>query len=129
MSGCAQVASGRVRERGIFKTRKPRSISPRSHLSLILSSVTAIFIILELYKKSPPSQAEIFYLKSSTLDLSRTKATGANVYGLIRAVNHSLNSADIGLPGSVGLTVGVGNVMTEGHALTANTTLSHFDTS
>ena len=79
--------------------------------------------------KKTPLCKRSFFGALCTLDLSRTKATGANVYGLISAVNHSLNSADVGLPGSVGLTVRMGNVMTEGHALTANTTLSHFDTS
>ena len=68
-----------------------------------------------------------FYL--CTLDLSRTKATGANVNSLVCAVNYSLNPTDIRLPGSVGLTVGMGNVMSKGNALTADAALSHFDTS
>ena len=45
------------------------------------------------------------------------------------SVNDSLNLADIGLPGSVGLTVGVRYVVSENNALTADTALSHFDTS
>jgi len=44
-------------------------------------------------------------------------------------VNYCLYLTDVGLPGSVGLTVRVGNVMSKGNALTANATLSHFDTS
>ena len=64
-----------------------------------------------------------------TLNLSRTKATGANTNGLIGSVDNSLNLADIRLPGSVGLAVGMGNVVTKGNALAANTALSHFDTS
>ena len=45
------------------------------------------------------------------------------------SVNNSLNLTDIGLPGSVGLAVGVRHVVSEGNALTADTALSHFDTS
>ena len=44
----------------------------------------------------------------------------------MRTVNNCLYLADVRLPGSVGLTVRVGNVMTEGHALTADAALSHF---
>ena len=70
-----------------------------------------------------------FFNPLSALDLSGTKATGANGNGSIGSVNYSLNLTDIGLPGSVGLTVGVGNVMSKNNALTADTALSHFDTS
>ena len=45
------------------------------------------------------------------------------------AVNNSLYLADIGLPCSVRLTVGVRNVVSESNTLTANATFSHFDTS
>ena len=41
-------------------------------------------------------------------------------------VDHRLNTLDIGLPGTVGTSVGVGNLDTEGHALAAKITLSHF---
>ena len=61
-----------------------------------------------------------------TLDLSGTKATGANCNGGMSTVNNCLNLTNVRLPGSVGLTVRVGNVMTEGHALTADAALSHF---
>ena len=64
-----------------------------------------------------------------TLDLTRTKATRAYVNGLMGSVHNCLNLADIGLPSSVGLAVGVGNVVTKSHALTANATICHFDTS
>ena len=65
----------------------------------------------------------------SAFDLSGTKATGANGNGSVGSVNYSLNLTDVGLPGSVGLTVGVRHVVSESNALTANTALSHFDTS
>ena len=63
------------------------------------------------------------------LNLTGSEATGANVNGGMRSVNDRLYLTDVGLPGSVGLTVRVGNVVSKGNALTANATLSHFDTS
>ena len=65
----------------------------------------------------------------SALDLAGTETTGTNVNGLVGTVNNCRHLSDVGLPGSVGLAVRVGNVMTEGHALAADTALSHFDTS
>ena len=69
------------------------------------------------------------FLILSALDLSGTKATRANVNGGIRAVYNCLNPTNVGLPGSVGLAVGVRHVVSESNALTADTALSHFDTS
>ena len=54
-----------------------------------------------------------------------TQAAGANAYSHVGTVNHSLNLTDVGLPGSVGLPVGVRNVVSECNTLTANTALSH----
>ena len=42
-----------------------------------------------------------------------------------RAIDHCLNALDIGLPGTIGTSVGMGNLDTEGHALIAKLTLSH----
>ena len=63
------------------------------------------------------------------LNLAGTKATRANADGLMSTVNDSLYLSDVRLPGSVGLAVGVRHVVSEGNALTADTALSHFDTS
>ena len=41
------------------------------------------------------------------------------------SVNDSLNALDVGLPGTVGTSVGVGDLDTEGYALTTKITLSH----
>ena len=70
-----------------------------------------------------------FFKSLSALDLSGAKATRANVNSSVCSVNYSLNLTDVGLPGSVGLTVGVRHVVSESNALTADTALSHFDTS
>ena len=79
--------------------------------------------------KKTPLCKRSFFGALCTLDLSRTKETRAIVNGLIATVNYSLNLADVRLPGSVGLTVRVRNVVSESNALTANATFSHFDTS
>ena len=63
------------------------------------------------------------------LNLSRTKATGANIHRAVCAVYNGLNLADVGLPSSVCLTVGVGNIVSKNNTLTAYATLSHFYTS
>ena len=41
-------------------------------------------------------------------------------------INDCLDALDVGLPGTVGTSVGVRNLDTEGHALIAKITLSHF---
>ncbi len=64
-----------------------------------------------------------------TLNLAGTKATRANGNGSVSSVNDSLYLADIRLPGSVSFTVGVRYVVSESNTLTADTALSHFDTS
>ena len=61
-----------------------------------------------------------------TLYLAGTKATCANVNSCVRTVYNSLNLSDVRLPGSVCLTVRVGNIVTECYALAAYIALSHF---
>lgn len=65
-------------------------------------------------------------MRLRALDLSGTKATGANINSGVCTVNNCLNLTDVRLPGSVSLAVRVGNVVTKGNALTADTALSHF---
>ena len=62
-------------------------------------------------------------------NFARAQATGANRHGGGGPVNDSLYLADIGLPRTVGLAMGVRNVLTEHNALAANTALCHIDTS
>ena len=62
----------------------------------------------------------------STLDLIGTEASGTSVHMAGSTVNDSLDALDVGLPCTVGTSVGVGNLDTEGHALAAKITLSHF---
>ena len=41
------------------------------------------------------------------------------------SIDNGLDPLDIGLPGTVGTSVGVGNLNTKGHALAAKITLRH----
>lgn len=63
--------------------------------------------------------------RSNALNLAGTQATGTNINGLVRSVDDSLHTTNVGLPSSVRLTVGVGNVMTECNSLTAYRALCH----
>ena len=65
-------------------------------------------------------------LLDSTLDLIGTEASGTSVHMAGSTVNDSLDALDVGLPCTVGTSVGVRNLDTEGHALAAKITLSHF---
>lgn len=60
------------------------------------------------------------------LDLTGTQATRANVQGCMSAVYIRFYFSDIGLPLSVGLAIGMGNIVTEHNAFAAEFTLSHF---
>ena len=60
-----------------------------------------------------------------TLHLVGTEASGTSVHMAGSTINDCLDALDVGLPGTVGTSVGVRNLDTEGHALTAKITLSH----
>ena len=60
-----------------------------------------------------------------TGDLAGTEAAGAHIDVLGSTVDHSLNALDVGLPGTVGAAVGVGDLDTEGHALATELTFGH----
>ena len=58
-------------------------------------------------------------------NLVGTEATGTSVHMARSTVHNGLNPLNIGLPGSVGTSVGVGNLDTKGNALAAIITLCH----
>ena len=60
-------------------------------------------------------------------DLAGAEAAGAHIDVLGRAVHHSLDALDVGLPGAVGAAVGMGNLDAEVHALAAELALGHID--
>ena len=61
----------------------------------------------------------------SPLNLVRTEASGTSVHMARSTVHNGLDPLYIGLPGSVGTSVGVGNLDTKGNALTTIITLRH----
>ena len=71
----------------------------------------------------------LFYFCLRSGNLTVAQATGTNGNGLRGTVNDCLYLADVGLPGSVGFTVRVGNGLSENNALSADAALCHIDTS
>ena len=65
----------------------------------------------------------------SSLNLVGTEASGTSVHMARSTVDNGLNPLNIGLPGPVGTSVGVGNLNTEGNALATIITLRHNCTS
>ena len=61
----------------------------------------------------------------STLDLIGAEASGTSVHMAGSSVHDSLNALDVGLPCTIGTSVGVGDLDTEGYALATKITLSH----
>ena len=60
------------------------------------------------------------------LNLIGTEASGTSVHMAGGPVNDSLDALHVGLPCTVGTSVGVRDLDTEGYALTTKITLSHF---
>ena len=60
------------------------------------------------------------------LDLVGAKASGTDVYMARSPVDDRLDTLDIGLPHSVGTSVGMGHLDTECHTLAANIALCHW---
>lgn len=58
-------------------------------------------------------------------DLTGTEASGADVDVSGGAIHDRLNPLHVGLPGTVGAAVGVGNLDAEGHALVAEFAFGH----
>ena len=59
------------------------------------------------------------------LNLVGTEASGTSVHMARSTVDNRLDTLHVGLPGTVGASVGVGNLNAEGNALTTIITLSH----
>ena len=60
------------------------------------------------------------------LNLVGAEASGTCVNMAGSSVNDSLDALDVGLPCTIGTSVGMGNLDTKGHALATKITLSHF---
>ena len=70
-----------------------------------------------------------YYITCSCLDgalnLTGTQASCTDIDMARNTLNNSLNALNIGLPGSVGTSVGMGDLDTKGNALTAKIALCH----
>ena len=64
-------------------------------------------------------------LVSCSLNFVGAEASGTSVHMTGSSVNDSLNALDVGLPCTIGTSVGVRDLNAEGHALTTKITLSH----
>ena len=66
-----------------------------------------------------------YQLSDRAGNLTGTQTAGTNIDMAGRTVNDRLDALDIGLPGTIGTTVRVGNSDTESHALVAKLALCH----
>ena len=70
----------------------------------------------------------VFYSRGKSdgpLNLVGTEASGTSVHMARSTVDNSLDTLDIGLPSTVGTSVGVGDLDTKGNTLTTIITLRH----
>lgn len=58
-------------------------------------------------------------------DFAGTQTPGTNIYMARRTIDDRLDTFYIGLPGTIGTSVGVGNLNTKGNTLLAKLALSH----
>ena len=78
-------------------------------------------------RKKPLDQSGFYcYLLDRAGNLTGTQTAGTNIDMAGRTVDHRLDALDIGLPRTIGTSVGVRDLDTEGYALTTKITLSHF---
>ena len=78
-------------------------------------------ILTHMQKGDPVSRCS----SDSPRNLVGAKAAGTNIYRFRRSVNNSFHPSDIGLPHSVGFTVGMGYIPAECHAFSAYTAFCH----
>jgi hypothetical protein len=76
-------------------------------------------------KEKAPRYCATLRLLYGSLNLTGTQAMRADIDSFGLAVHHCLNSSHIGLPGSVGFSIGMTDLQSEGYTLTANFTLCH----
>ena len=96
----------------------------------LLLSVTVASEFREVNKiKTPLKQISGGFIAmelDGALNLVGAEASGTCVNMAGSSVNDSLNALDVGLPCTIGTSVGVRDLNAEGHALTTKITLSHF---
>lgn len=63
--------------------------------------------------------------KGNSTGTNRTQAAGADIDCLVLTVDNNLNGSDVRFPSSVGLSVGMGNIMTKGNTLFTDAAFCH----
>ena len=78
-------------------------------------------------EENPAPKSRVFACPSldRSGNFTGTQTPGTNIYMAGRTIDDRLHTLDIGLPGTIGPSVGVGNLDTEGYALVAKFALSH----
>ena len=83
----------------------------------------------KLQEKEPPRMfpaRRLYPINSDwSCNLVGTETTRTNINGFRSTVYHGFDSSDIGLPCSVGFSVGVGHIVTEHNTFSANTAFCH----
>ena len=67
----------------------------------------------------------MFHMLDSAGNFTGTQTPGTNVHMARAALDDCLHALDVGLPSTIGTSVGVGNLNTKGNTLVAELTLSH----
>ena len=78
-------------------------------------------------QKTPPKRWRYWWQGKSDgpLNLVRTEASGTSVHMARSSVDNRLDTLHVGLPSTIGASVGVGDLNTKGNALATIITLSH----
>lgn len=77
-------------------------------------------------KKTPePKFGSLFVLSDRSGDFAGAQTPGTNIYMARRTIDDCLDTLYIGLPGTIGTSVGVRHLNTKGDTLIAKLALSH----
>ncbi len=83
------------------------------------------FFRIDITKRHPNGCRAVILLLDRALDLVRTQASCTDMNMARSAVNDRLDALDVGLPGSVGTSMGVRNLDTKSNALAADIAFCH----
>ena len=76
-------------------------------------------------KKENRRSGSLFSVSDRTGNFARAQTAGTNVHMAGRTVNDRFHALDVGLPGTIGTAMGVGNLNPESHSLIAKLALCH----
>ena len=90
----------------------------------VISLFATAFILAYIFMKDK-KEAIGFDRDIKDSEIIKWQATRANSDGLVSAVHNCLNLANVGLPGAVGLTVRVRNILSVHNTLSTDTAFCH----